>query len=138
MPTNTVKLTGGKAVLALLVIVGVAAFRMVTANAALDTQGRAEIQRWVQSEVIRPILADTTRSTAAQDSALLQASSVKVRSLAVRGRLSHAVLRVELAPSPALPPGAPLVRYYYVQYSSLTGWHPYGSATALNWYLALF
>jgi hypothetical protein len=69
---------------------------------------------------------------------MLEASSVTIRSLAVRGRLSNAVVRVELAPSPALPPGTALVRYYRMRYSEVTGWTHRGSATVLNWYLAAF
>ena len=61
-----------------------------------------------------------------------------IRSLAVRGPLNDAVVRVELAPNPALPPGTSLVRYYRVRYSDLTGWSHYGDATVINWYLAAF
>lgn len=59
-----------------------------------------------------------------------------IRSLAVRGPLHNAVVRVELAPNAALPPGTDLVRYYRMQYSALTGWRHHGDATVINWYLA--
>lgn len=138
MSGKTVTLSGWKAVLVLVVLGGVVVFRELTARTRIDTQGRAALERWVQAEVIRPILADTTLSLADRGAALAQASSVTIRSLAVRGRLSHAVVRVELAPSPALPPGTALVRYYWVQYSDLTGWMHNGDATVVNWYLAAF
>ncbi len=138
MPGTTVTLSGSKAVLALVVIAGVVGFRITTAEARLDTQGRAALQRWVQAELVRPILADTTQSPVEQASALTQASSVKIQSLSVRGRLSNAVVRVELSPSPALPPGTELVRSYRMRYSEVTGWMHQGSATVLNWYLAAF
>ncbi len=138
MAGKTVTLSGWKLVLVVLVLGSVAAFRVVTARAQMDTQGRDQLQRWVQAEVVRPILADTTRSVAARDSALLLASSVTIKSLKVHGSLQNAVVRVELNPSPALPPGAPLVRYYRARYSQLTGWTHHGSATSLKWYLAVF
>jgi hypothetical protein len=138
MPGKTMKLTGWKAVLLLIVLVGVGGFRLTATRAKLDTQGRASLERWVQQEVIRPILADTTQSLQEQGAALLKASSVTIRSLAVRGPLNNAVVRVELAPSPALPPGTDLVRYYHMRYSRISGWTHHGSATAMNWYLAAF
>jgi len=131
-------LTGWKAVLVLIVLAGVVIFRITTARAKLDTQGRAALETWVQQEMIRPILADTTRSLQERGNAVLKATSVTIRSLAVRGRLDKAVVRVELAPSPSLPPGTDLVRYYRMSYSEITGWRHRGPASELSWYLAAF
>jgi hypothetical protein len=108
------------------------------ARARIDTQGRAELERWVQSELIRPIVADTTESLSERGAALSRASSVIIRSLAVRGPLGNAVVRVELNPSPALPAGSNLVRYYRVRYSEISGRTHRGSATAADWHLAAF
>lgn len=138
MPGTTVTLSGWKLVLALIVVAGVASFRVATARAKLDTQGRAALQRWVQAELIRPIVADTSKSLAQRGAALEQASAVEIRSLAVRGPLNDAVMRVELAPSPALPPGTDLVRYYRVEYSDLTGWIHRGRTNVLRWDLDAF
>ena len=136
MPGKTVTFSGWKLVLALIVVAGVVGFRLVTAHTKLDTQGRAVLQRWVQSELIRPIVNDTSKTLAEQGAALQQASKVTIKSLAVRGPLRKAVVRVELNPSPALPPGTPLVRYYRVHYSVGIGWFHDGPASTLEWYLA--
>jgi len=138
VPGRKTTFTGWKAVLVLALLVGVAAFRVTTAHASLDTRGRAALEMWVQDEMIRPILADTTRSLRDRGAAALSASSIRIRSLAVRGPLSNAVVRVELAPSPALPPGTRLVRYYRVRYTQIMGWRHRGNATVLDWYLAAF
>jgi len=63
---------------------------------------------------------------------------VTIRSLAVRGRLDKAVVRVELAPNTAFPPGTDLVRYYRMSYSEITGWRHRGRASVMSWYLAAF
>ncbi len=131
-------LTGWKAVLVLVVVASVVVFRVTTARAKLDTQGRAQLEMWVQQEMIRPILADTSRSLLERGAAVLQASSVSIRSLAVRGPLNNAVVRVELDPNPALPPGTDLVRYYRMRYSDLTGWTHHGNTTVISWWLAAF
>ena len=138
MAGPNVKLSGWKAVLVLLVLAGAAGFREVTARAAIDTQGRAALQRWVQAQVIRPIVADTTLTLAQQDSALTQATAVTIKSIAVHGTSQKAVVRVELNPSPALPPGTKMVRYYRAQYSVLSGWMHHGSSNVLEWWLAAF
>jgi hypothetical protein len=138
MRERTGTITGWKALVVLAIAAGVIGFRIATARAQIDTQGRAALERWVQAELIRPILTDTSQSLAARGAAINQASSVTIRSLAVRGPLSNAVVRVELAPNPALPPGTGLVRYYRMQYSNLTGWRHHGSATVVDWYLAAF
>jgi hypothetical protein len=138
MPGKTLSLTGWKAVLVLAVVVGVGGFRLTTARTKIDAQGRAALEAWIRAEAVRPILADTTRSLAQEGAALSKASSVTIRSLAVRGPLRNAVVRVELAPSPALPPGTKLVRYYHMRYSQTSGWTNRGSATAMDWHLAAF
>lgn len=136
MPGKTVTLSGWKVVIVLAVLAVVAGFRITTAHATLDTQGRAELQRWVQSDLIRPILSDTTRSLEERGAALEEASAVTIKSLSVRGPLGKAVVRVELNPSPALPPGAGQVRYFRAHYSDGLGWFHDGDATRLDWYLA--
>lgn len=136
MSGKTVTVSGWKAVLLLIVIAVVAGFRIMTAHAKLDTQARARMERWVQAELIRPIIADTTKSLAEQGAALEQTSSVTIKSIAVRGPLSHAIMRVELNPSPALPPGTKMIRYYRTHYTDGIGWFHDGNATVLLWYLA--
>lgn len=138
MSGKTVALSGWKAVVVLILVAGVAGVRVTTAHAKIDTQGRAALERWVQEQMIRPILADSTRSLKERATAALKASSVTIRSLKVRGPLNNAVVRVELAPSPALPPGTDLVRYYHMRYSRISGWTHHGRATATDWYLAAF
>jgi hypothetical protein len=136
MDGKTVTFSGWKAVVVLVILAGFVGFRIATARAKLDTQGRAALERWVQAELVRSIVADPTKSLAERGAAAAEASAVTIRSIAVRGPLSDAVVRVELNPSPALPPDAGLVRYYRVRYSEITGWVHRGRATVMNWYLA--
>lgn len=139
MPGKTVKISGRNAVLVLIVATAFVGFRFVTARSKIDGQGRATLQTWVQDQVVRPILGDTTRSEEERGAAASAGvSAVQIKSLQVHGPLNRAIVRVELAPSPALPAGTKLLRYYRMQYSDLTGWRVVGSARAWDWYLALF
>jgi hypothetical protein len=135
---KTVTLKGWKAVAALVAIVGFAGFRMYSARTTLDTQGRETLEVWIRSEVLSPILADTTRPLAERGAALLEASQVSIRSLAARGPLDDMVVKVELDPNPAYPPGTGLVRYYRMSYSTVVGWMYEGNASVVSWYLAAF
>jgi hypothetical protein len=133
-----VTFTGWKALLVVAALAGFAAFRIVTVRATLDTEGRAALQAWVQGDVIRPILADTTRPLEERGRRIVEASSIGIRSLDVRGPLRNMVVRAELEPHPALPVDVERVRYYRMRYSALTGWTHHGSANVLSWYLAAF
>ena len=138
MTRKTVTLTGWKAVVVLVVIVGVVAVRVVTARARLETEGREALRAWVVGEVQRGLLADSTLSLQERGAALVQASTITIVSLEARGPLDDAVVRVRLAPHAAYPSDAEVVRYYRMQFSEITGWTYYGRANVVSWYLALF
>ncbi len=138
MPGRSMTLTGWKAAVVVAVLMGAGVVRVKTSRTKIDAHGRRELETWIQGKLIRPALADTTRSLSERGAALLKASSVTIRSLEVRGPLSNAVVRVELAPSPALPTGTDLVQYYRMRYSRISGWTPRGKATKLSWYVAAF
>lgn len=135
---SDVTLTGWKAVVVLVIIAGFAGFRMYSARTALETEGRETLEMWVRSEVIAPILADTTAPLEERGAALLGASDLSIRTIAARGPLDDMVVKVELDPNPAYPPGTELVRYYRMSYSTLTGWMWEGNASVVSWYLAAF
>ena len=138
MSTNTVTLTGWKAVAAIVLVLGFVGFRWVTARDALDTEGRQVLEEWIAGELLRPILADTARSLEDRGQAALGASKVSIRAMSGRGSLDDLVVKVELEPSDDLPAGTELIRYYRMEYSSLTGWRHRGNSTALSYYLSIF
>lgn len=138
MSGKSVTVTGWKALLVLVILVGAVVVRVSTARAQLDTQGRIALEAWVRGEVIRPILADSDRNVLERGAAVLQAATLKIRSIEARGPLDDTVVRVELEPNAALPEGTDLVRYYRMGYSGITGWTHEGSANRLSWILAAF
>ncbi|WP_455210912.1 hypothetical protein [Kaarinaea lacus] len=75
--------------------------------------------------------------SAEQKASLLQAiQKMKIRSLSARGEpQNHLIVRVEVEPTTAQPPGLSNVLYYQLKYSSLTGWASDGRTTAENYYL---
>ena len=138
MSAKTLKITGWKAVPHILIVVGFGIFRFVSARQALDTQGREVLEDWIAGELIRPILADSTASLGERGEAVLGAAQVEIRNLSARGSLEDLVVRVELEPNEAYPPGTELVRYYRMTHSLVTGWRHRANSSALSYYLALF
>jgi hypothetical protein len=138
MSTPTVTLTGWKAVAVLVLVAGFVGFRWMTARDALNTEGRDYLEEWIALELQRPILADTTRALEERGEAVLAAANVQIRAMSGHGSLDDLVVKVELEPSADLPAGTELVRYYRMEYSSITGWTHRGDATALSYYLSIF
>jgi hypothetical protein len=119
MSANTVTLTGWKAIPVIILLVGFVGFRMYTARQSLDTEGRQALEEWIALELQRPILADMSLSLEERGEAVL-------------------AVKVELEPSDDLPAGTELVRYYRMEYSSITGWRHRADAAALSYYLHIF
>jgi len=68
---------------------------------------------------------------------LLEANEVEIESLTARGPLDDLIVRVTLQDGPHLPPDEDRVRYYRLEYSSLTGWHFRRRVSALQYCLKL-
>jgi hypothetical protein len=135
---KTVTLTGWKAVVVLVALVGVVGVRVATARARLDTEGREALRAWVVGEVQRGLLADTTLGLRERGDALLRAGTIAIESLDARGPLDDTVVRVRVAPNAAYPSDTELVRYYRMQFSEITGWTYHGRTNRVGWVLALF
>lgn len=76
--------------------------------------------------------------TATQKASVLSAiQNLKIQSLSARGDTGHRlIVRVEVEPTEATPPGFANVLYYELIYSPLTGWSNQGRATAEEYYLS--
>ena len=138
MSEQQIQLTGSKALIVGVLIVGLMALRSFNAATTLDTQGRDTLQEWVMLELQRPILADESLSLEAKGEAVLKAGNVRIASMKAKGPMDDLVVRIELEPSPDLPPGTELVRYYRMEYSTITGWRHRGNATALSYYIKIY
>ena len=138
MSTQTVTLTGWKAVAAIVLVLGFVGFRFYTTRQALDTDGRQYLEEWISMELRGPLLADTTTSLEERGAAVLGAGNVTIRSLTGFGSSDDLVVKVELEPNSELPPGTELVRYYRLEYGMLTGWTHRADASALMYYMAIF
>lgn len=148
MSDTNIKLTGSRAWVVAILVIGLIALRSFNARTTLDTQGRETLREWVALELQRPLLAETSaameageldeRAMEAQAAELLAAGEVQIASMRAKGPMDDLVVRIELEPSPGLPPGTELVRYYRMEYSTVTGWRHRGNTSAVSWYLKIY
>ena len=135
MSSKQIKIKGAPALLILVAIVAFAGFRLMGARQTLDTDGREILRQWISAEYIRYHLDRTDLTDEERASILLAADTVNF-SVSARGRPSRTIVRVEIDPGRAHPPGSPTVRYYRMSYSTITGWRHNGHTTAVGYYLA--
>ncbi|MCU7960760.1 MAG: hypothetical protein KZQ58_12360 [gamma proteobacterium symbiont of Bathyaustriella thionipta] len=133
-----IKLNGWGAVIAIIAMIVFVVFRYNTASHELQTQGVEALKTWVAAEYSRYHLARKDASLQEKADALISAADIEILSINERGPLDSPIVRVELAPNKAHPPGTPYVRYYHMEYSTLAGWRHKGDASVWRYRLALF
>jgi len=134
--TKTIRIKGLPAVLIILTLAAFAGFRLLRANTTLDTDGAEVLRQWITAEYARYHLGRTELTDEERAVFLLAVDSVEFRTLTARGRPDRTMVRLELVPGTAHPAGAATVRYYQMNYSTVTGWHLDRERTALSYYSA--
>ncbi len=133
-----IKLTGGKAIVVALLALGALGFKYVTALSTLDSEGAAVLQRWISAEYQRHNLQRVGLNDEQRAELLLSLQTLRLRDVAARGTPDDLIVRVEIEPHPAQPPGAELIRYFRMRHSVVSGWLTPERAYAHNYYLKLF
>jgi hypothetical protein len=140
-----IKLTGPKAVGALVVIVAVVAFQFLNRQQTLETEAIGEIKLLLASEYTRHHLPELQK--AAQDgqfdaaraeeiTSQLSMDNIEIVDIRARGRDAHYVARVEVTVNGADPPVGGRVRYFRMTHSTLAGWRVLGESSKWSYYLA--
>jgi hypothetical protein len=133
-----IRLTGGKALAVAALALGVVAFQYLHALNTLDTEGEAVLRRWIGTEYQRYQLQRAGLDDEQRAKLLLSLESLTLRDLSARGTLDDLIVRVEIEPHPAQPPGVDPVRYFRMRHSTASGWLTPERAYAHNYYLKLF
>ncbi len=135
----TITLTGGNAVIA--IIVGAIGFGIsyTMASADLDQTGEALIQREIYFEYLGYAHAEDEKNGTREVSRQLNGrSDIKIVSLSGRGTRESMIVKVEVEPHPVQPPGTELVRYFQLRHSHLGGWSVWGKSSSFAYYTRLF
>lgn len=118
-----VQLTGWKAIAVCLLVVSFVIWKYLAANQALQAQGANDIRQWIAGEYTQyhaDALQDYSRSAEERAELLGAIQNVQLQSLQARGSAERLIVKVEIEPSLATPPGSSLVRYYEVSFDPLT------------------
>ena len=136
MSQKGIRIKGFPAAVIIVALAAFAGFRLLQADSTLDGDGREVLHQWIAAEYARYQLARTDLTDQERVPFLLASDSVEFRSLSARGRPDRTVVRVELEPNSAQPPDAPMVRYYRMRYSTVTGWQLGREVTVVSYYLS--
>ena len=106
---------------------------------SLNPISESVVKNSIAAEYQRYHLSRTDLSPSQKANVLSAIQNIKIRSLTARGEPQHRlIVRVEVEPITAQPPGLSTILYYQLKYSSLTGWASEGRTTAENYYLSDF
>lgn len=136
MSEKQIRIKGLPAVVIILALAAFAGFRLLQASTTLDGDGREVLRQWIAAEYARYQLARTDLTDEERVPLLLATDSVEFRSLSGRGRPDRTIVRVEVAPGSAQPPDSPVVRYYRMEYSTITGWRLEREVSVVSYYLS--
>ena len=142
-----IKLTGGHAVLAFVLVAGFVLFRFETQSRTLGSQGVAQVRNWLMAESARaasPGMQKAMNDPNGNDKYLTEvardfrAENFEIVSATRHGLGSGAVVRVEVRFKGKAPSDGMNVRYLRMTYSMLTGWKVLREATKWDYYRAVF
>jgi len=142
-----IKLSGWRAVLALVVAAGFVVFRFETQSGALESQGVQKVRNWLMAESARAVLPSMQKAMNdpnGNDKYLTDVAknfrekNFQIVSVTRHGSGSSVVVRVEVRFKGKSPSGGMNVRYLRMRYSMLTGWSVLREATKWDYYRAVF
>lgn len=142
-----IKLTGPKAIVAVLAVIGFLVFKFNVQTEALQTEGVDEIKKWLQLESVRAVLPDMEKAVEAprQNAEYLeqvvndlQEENIEVVSVTRRGVEERIIARVEVKYKGETPPDGKNIRYLKMKYSMVSGWRVERETSKWNYYLASF
>ena len=132
------KLTGIKAVIAILAVVGFAGFRFLSATSSIETAAAEELAFWLRGEYTSKYLTDNPTADEALAQQLLALENIRFREMSARGTTDDMIMRVKIDVDGVPPPFGDEVRYFRMEYSQLTKWRLRHETTKWSYYLKLF
>lgn len=127
----TVRL-GAMGLLGLLVVI----VRAYLVFSDLDPQGAEVLRSAISHEYRSYQLARNDLDGDARAHLVASAAEIHFRQMSAHFDGKQLIARVELEPNPAAPPNSPMVRYFRMEHSPLTGWVYVSTSSALSYYTA--
>jgi hypothetical protein len=142
----TIRLSGGKAIAAIALIAGLAAFQFLAQTSTLSNHAAAQIKIHLASDYTRFSMPEIQQAAQSPSVSLEQVTdlvaridpeNIEIVSISARGSGDEIVARVEVAVAGGTPPDGRRVRYFKMRHSMLTGWTVDHPTTAASYYLSI-
>ena len=138
MSQSQFKLTGIKAVIAIVAVLGFLGYRFVSATSTIETDAAEELAFWLRGEYTSAYMADDPTGDEALAERLLALEDIRFPEMSARGTPADMILRVKIEVGGVPPPFGDEVRYFQMEYSQLTQWRMRRELTKWSYYLKLF
>ena len=138
MSEVTFKVTGFKAFLLLLALIGFVGFRFLSARSSIETDAAEEIATWVQAEYTSRYMADNPEPDEETAAEILALTKIEFSEITGRGTPDDMVVRVRIRVDGSAPRYGNEVRYFRMEYSMVTGWIYQREVSKLSYYLNFF
>jgi hypothetical protein len=132
------KLTGAKAIIAIIVVVAFVGFRFISATSTIETDAADELKFWLRGEYASKLMAENPAPTQETAQRALALENIDFLEINGRGTPDDMVVRVRIRVDGSPPPFGNEVRYFRMEYSQLTKWRLTRETTKWSYYLNLF
>jgi hypothetical protein len=138
MSQINIRLTGAKAIMAILVVAGFIGFRFFAAVSTLDTDAADELRFWLQAEYSREFMAAHPEPDEEEAQQLLALQNIEFVEISGLGTPEDMAVRAKIRVDGSPPPYGAEVRYFRMDHSMVFGWKHRRDIPAFLYYLNLF
>ncbi len=133
-----IKLTGVKAVVAILLVAAFMGYRFFSAASTIETDAAAELKFSLWGQYASRLMAEKPEPTEETVRRALALDNIQFPEINGRGTPGDMVVRVRILVDGSPPPDGRLVRYFRMEYSQLTKWRYVRETTGFAYYLNFF
>ena len=133
-----IKLTGAKAVVAILLVAAFMGYRYLNATSTIESDAAEELKFWLQGQYASRLMAESPEPTEETARRALALDNIQFSEINGRGTPSDMIVRVRILVNGSPPPDGRPVRYFRMEYSQLTKWKLVRETTGLAYNLNFF
>ncbi len=133
-----IKLTGAKAVVAILLVTAFIGYRFFSATSTIETDAAAELKFSLWGQYASRLMAENPEPTEETARRALALDNIQFPEINGRGTPGDMVVRVRVLVDGSPPPDGRSVRYFRMEYSQLTKWRYVRETTAFAYHLNFF
>ncbi len=130
-----IKLTGAKAVVAILLVAAFMGYRYLNATSTIESDAAEELKFWLQGQYASRLMAESPEPTEETARRALALDNIQFSEINGRGTPSDMIVRVRILVNGSPPPDGRPVRYFRMEYSQLTKWKLVRETTGLAYNL---